>query len=100
MNKKNKKWLTRLAAGAMALLLAAGTAATDLTVYAADQSAQECKRTKDYRICRIAGKTKDDPSNRKDRSEAAFRKDAAKYRSVFRWRERENEYSGNMELCR
>ena len=41
MNKKNKKWLTRLAAGAMALLLAAGTAATDLTVYAADQSAQE-----------------------------------------------------------
>ena len=39
MKSYAKKIMTRLAAGAMALLLAVGTAATDMSVYAAETPA-------------------------------------------------------------
>ena len=41
MKSYAKKIMTRLAAGAMALLLAVGTAATDMSVYAAETKTQE-----------------------------------------------------------
>ena len=41
MKSYAKKIMTRLGAGAMALLLAVGTAATDMSVYAAETKSQE-----------------------------------------------------------
>ena len=59
MKSYAKKIMTRLAAGAMALLLAVGTAATDMSVYAAETKTQE-----DYRICRSFGQSERDSYDR------------------------------------
>lgn len=58
--KVMQKIMTRLAAGAMALLLAVGTAATDMSVYAAETKTQEGttekKRSQDLQIFRTTRK--------------------------------------------
>ena len=60
MKSYAKKIMTRLAAGAMALLLAVGTAATDMSVYAAETKTQEGttekKRLQDLQIFRTIRK--------------------------------------------
>ena len=48
MKSYAKKIMTRLAAGAMALRLAAGTAATDKSFYAAETKSQEGTPEKKY----------------------------------------------------
>ena len=57
MKSYAKKIMTRLAAGAMALLLAVGTAATDMSVYAAETKARrKRKRSQDLQIFRTTRK--------------------------------------------
>ena len=64
MKSYAKKIMTRLAAGAMALLLAVGTAATDMSVYAAETKTQEGTTEKDHRICRSFGQPERDSYDR------------------------------------
>lgn len=66
MKSYAKKIMTRLAAGAMALLLAVGTAATDMSVYAAETKTQEAHdgKEKDHRICRSFGQPERDSYDR------------------------------------
>ena len=63
MKSYAKKIMTRLAAGAMALLLAVGTAATDMSVYAAETKTQE-GTTENHRICRSFGQPERDSYDR------------------------------------
>lgn len=60
MKSYAKKIMTRLAAGAMALLLAVGTAATDMSVYAQKRKHRKArrkrKRSQDLQIFRTTRK--------------------------------------------
>ena len=66
MKSYAKKIMTRLAAGAMALLLAVGTAATDMSVYAAETKTQESMAEKSHRFCRPGGQSERNPHDGQD----------------------------------
>ena len=65
MKSYAKKIMTRLAAGAMALLLAVGTAATDMGVCSRNENTgRHGGKEKDHRICRSFGQSERDSYDR------------------------------------
>ena len=102
MKSYAKKIMTRLAAGAMALLLAVGTAATDMSVYAAETKTQE-GTTEKKKITGFADLS-DNPKEIRMTGKISLNRLLAKMPQsidvLSGWRQRDNEYSGNLELCR